>query len=181
MSIIQMEIGDLGSRGNKIQAVLRPISHQKQGPAWEPRSSSREYIIATYDGTRPTAEYRDWRFSTFVRNFRAMYFEIWKRSKDYEAYWYLDRAYLSIYQIIDRSESEFLCLHCDPNIANDAKEKYKKGPHLHIKAAAEPFPHAHIALNLGHLDTVLTSIDTLSEAMKSAISMLKEEVLDILQ
>ncbi len=31
---------------------------------------------------------------------------------------------------------------------------------------------------LGHLEAVLTSIDTLSEAMISAISMLKEEVLD---
>jgi hypothetical protein len=51
---------------------------------------------------------------------------------------------------------------------------------LHIKAANEPLPHAHIALNLGHLDAVLTSIDTLSDAMKTAISMLKEEVLDIL-
>ncbi len=180
VSIIQMKIDGLSSRGKSIQTILRPISHQKQGPAWEQRGSSREHIIATYDGTRPTAEYRDWRFSTFVRNFQAMYFELWKRSTENDEYWYLDRAYLSIYQVVDRNESEFLCLHCDPNIANDAKEKYKKGPHLHIKAANEPLPHAHIALNLGHLDGVLTSIDTLSDAMKTAISMLKEEVLDIL-
>ena len=178
MSIIQMKMDGLGPRGKKIQTILRPISHQRQGPAWFPRSSSREYIIGTYDGTRPTAEYRDWRFSTFVRNFRAMYFEIWKRSTENDQYWYLDRAYLSIYQIIDRNESEFLCLHCDPNIANDVKEKYKKGPHLHIKAANEPLPHAHIVLNLGHLDAVLTSIDTLSVAIDTAISMPKEEVLD---
>src|SRR5579884_608446 len=179
MSIIQVKVHELGSRGRKIQTILRPISHPKHRPAWDRSNiTSREYIIAAYDGTRPTSEYRDWRFSTFVPNFRAMYFEMWKRSVDNEEYWYLDRAYLSIYQIINRSESEFLCLHCDPNIANDTKEKYKKGPHLHIKAANEPLPHAHFALNLGHLEAVLTSIDTLSEAMISAISMLKEEVLD---
>lgn len=57
-------------------------------------------------------------------------------------------------------------------------EKYKKGPHLHIKAAEAPLPHAHFALNLGHLDAVLESVESLSEAIEYEIIMLKEEVLD---
>lgn len=204
--------------------MLQPISGQKHGPAWEPIVSSRDFIISIHDGARPKSEYRDWRFSTFVHDFHAMYFEHWKRTEKDEKYWYLDRAYLSIYRRIDwNEEKEFLCLHCDPNISSELEEsedkhekrdnrvsfllskkylkskkkkkqlkseiakldksdeeKYKKGPHLHIKAADDPLPHAHFALNLGHLDAVLISIETLSEAMRDGILMLKEEVLDIL-
>lgn len=217
MPIVLMKIGDLGSRGEEIRKMLQPIS--KHGPAWETKASSRDFIIAIHDGAQPS-EYRDWRFSTIVPNFNAMYFERWRRTEEDDEYWYLDRAYLSIYQLINWTETEFLCLHCDPNTSSESeefetkhektsnkasfqpnkkspkkknlkqpmpeavkldtpdKDKYKKGPHLHIKAADDPLPHAHIALNLGHLDAVLGSIGTLSEAMRCAIFMLKEEVLD---
>lgn len=224
MPIILMKIDDLVSRGQEIRTMLRPISGQEDGPAWDTKSSSREFIIAIHDGAQPSSEYRDWRFSTFVHNFDAMYFELWKRTEEDEKDWYLDKAYLSIYRRIDwNEEKEFLCLHCDPNISFELeesedkwekkgnrgsfqlnnkylkskkkmkqlkseiakldkpdKEKYKKGPHLHIKAADDPLPHAHFALNLGHLEAVLLSIGSLSEAMRDGILMLKEEVLDIL-
>lgn len=219
MPIVLMKIGDLGSRGEEIRKMLQPIS--KHGPAWDIKANSRDFIIAIHDGAQPS-EYRDWRFSTIVPNFNAMYFERWKRTEEDDGVWYLDRAYLSIYQLINWGEKEFLCLHCDPNISSELeefetehektsnkvsfqsnkksskkknlkqpaleavkldkpdKDKYKKGPHLHIKAADDPLPHAHLALNLGHLDAVLESIETLSEAMRCAIFMLKEEVLDTL-
>jgi len=216
-----MKIDDLVSRGNNIRIILQPISTQKYELAWNIISSTREFIIAIHDGARPTSDYRDWRFSTFIPNFHAMYFELWKRTVEDEKNWYLDRAYLSIYLRIQRDEKEFLCLHCDPNISSELeepeekhekvfnrksfqlnkkylkskqaikqsssevdksdkleKEKYKKGPHLHIKAADNPIPHAHFALNLGHLDAVLETIESLSEAMSYGLLMLKEEVLD---
>lgn len=178
MENIRIKVRELGSRGNNIQRSLRRISRIRGGPAWYPRSSSRDLIIATYDGTQPTSDYRQWRFSTFVPRFKAMYFERWMRTADNEEYWYLDRAYLSIFHLFDRNdEREFICLHSDPN-ADDEKKMYKKGPHLHIIAAQDPLPHAHFALNLGHLEDVLTSIDTLSDAIDIALNMLKEEVLD---
>jgi hypothetical protein len=221
LPIILMKRDGLASRGQNIRTMLQPISRQKDGPAWERKVSSSEFIIATHDGSHPSSEYRDWRFSTFVRNFHAMYFERWMRNEEDEEYWYLERAYFSIYQRIDwNEEQEFLCLHCDPNIQLEAEEpvdthekmrnrasprsnkkglkskknnqsnnkidkldspnraKYKKGPHLHIKAAEDPLPHAHFALNLGHLDAVLDSVESLTEAMRFGILMLKEEVLD---
>jgi hypothetical protein len=219
MPIIQMNINDLKSRVQKIRVMLRPISKQKDGPACElTNSSSSRLIFAIHDGARPISDYRDWRFSTKVESFYAMYFELWKRNEKDEELWYLDRAYLSIYQFINRQEKEFLCLHCDPNIASELeesenkqekisnkanlklekkglisnkilshskreidrpeKERYKKGPHLHIKAAEDPLPHAHFALNLGHLNDVLASVESLSDAMKDGILMLREEVLD---
>ena len=221
MAIILMKIGDLGSRGQEVRTMLQPISKLPDGPARDQKSTSRGLIIAIYDGTCPTSEYRDYRFSTFVHNFQAMYFELWKRTEEDEQYWYLDRAFLTIYQIVDGREKEFLCLHCEPNLSFEQielkdeyrnnrdrgtlqlnnknlgsrrkkkhledqvggldksdKGKYKKGPHLHIKAAADPVPHAHFALNLGHLDAVLKSIEALSEALKCGVLMIKEEVLD---
>lgn len=222
MRIIQMNSNGLKSRAQEIRIMLRPISKQEDGPACEiTKASSSGLIFAIHDGARPTSEYRGWRFSTKVENFPAMYFELWKRNEEDEELWYLDRAYLSIYQFINNQEKEFLCLHCDPNISPELeesenkqakisnranlklskkglkpdkiisfakreidkfdkpeKERYKKGPHLHIKAAVDPLPHAHFALNLGHLNDVLTSVESLSEAMKDGILMLKEEVLD---
>ena len=212
MAIIQMKVSELGSRGEDVRTMLQPISKLEYGPAWERKSNPGGIIIAVHDGANPTSDYRNFRFSTFVHNFQAMYFELWRRTEENEQYWYLDKAYLSIYRLIDRQEKEFLCLHCDPNISkleeqekirnragihlnkknlkqlnseiekldNSDKEKYKKGPHLHIKAADDPLPHAHFALNLGNLDAVLESIESLSIAMRYGILMLKEEVLDIL-
>lgn len=95
--------------------------------------------------------------------------------------WYLDRAYLTIFRTdpTTRAEVEFLCLHCDPNESDNADHGiYKQGPHLHIRAAEDPIPHAHIALNRGHLEDVLTSAHNLSEAMELGVLMIKEEVLD---
>jgi len=88
---------------------------------------------------------------------------------------------------------EFLCLHCDPNDApdEDLKDKdrkkydrlcrqsfYKQHPHLHVISAEVPFPKAHLALHVGYKDQVLGSVRTLSAAMKHAVQMIRDEVLD---
>jgi len=98
MYIIQMKIDELASsRGHEIQKLLQPITKRGSGPAYEKtKRTTKDFIIGTYDGVRTTNEYRDWRFKTFVPNFEAMYFELWKRSEDDEKSWYLFQAYLTI-------------------------------------------------------------------------------------
>lgn len=180
MSVIQVASRKLYSRGQCIQELLRPISKQSSGPAWKQTGKGTyNCVIGTHDGSPPSSSHQDWRFATFVPGLRANYFEVWKRVD--EESWYLDRAYLNIFQTdpTTHTESKFLSLHCDPNEQDDAPHAiYKKGPHLHIQAASDPFPHAHIALTSEHLDVVLGSFDSLFKAMEWAMYMLKEQVLD---
>ncbi len=182
MYVILSPIRKLPSRGDEIRKLLQPIAKHEDGPAWQPIASSREYIIGTHDGSPSQSNYRDWRFSTYVPQIHASYFEFWKKTfVDKKEIWYLDRAYLHIYRInlLTRGEEEFLALHCDPNESQEAEHVlYKRGPHLHIKVAQKPIPHAHIALNLGHLKEVLGSVEALSKAMKMGVQMLREEILD---
>lgn len=179
MPLIQIKTCELNSRGNQIRHLLEPLSRLKEGPACQLISTQGVYIIGAHDGSPSKSHYRDWRFPTFVPYFRGMYFECWKKYND--EFGYLDRAYLTIFRInpSTREEVEFLCLHCDPNEPDNADHAlYKQGPHLHIQAADDPIPHAHIALNRGHLEEVLNSVDSLSEAISWAVLMLKQEILD---
>lgn len=181
MAGITLTIDELSSRGNNIRQMLVPLTKKPGGPAWEPRNVRGDIIFATYTGSLPVSNYREWRFTTPVSDLRGMYFEIWCPSND-TAYdvWYLDRAYLSLFMINRKegTEKEVLCLHCDPHEADSRQAIYKRGPHLHIKAAEEPLPHAHIALNIGFLDAILSSSSTLFEAMEWSIMMIREEILD---
>jgi hypothetical protein len=180
MHLIQATFKEVASRGEKVRVLLEPLTPaNSSGPAWEPKFVRNSYIIGTHDGARATTNYRDWRFNTFVPKTYASYFEKWDLLSDDQLC--LNRAYLSIFQldIETRSEREFLCLHCDPNEPdNEPHAIYKKGPHLHIVAALNPIPRAHIPLNMVHLQTILSSIETLSEAIESAVVMLKEEILN---
>ena len=111
-----------------------------------------------------------------------MYFELWRGYGSNS--WYLDRAYLSVFQVdpSTHTEVEIVCLHCDPNEPDHAEHAlYKKGPHLHVRTADYPVSRAHIALNRGHLDAVLSSVDSLSEAMGLAVAMLKDEIMDAME
>ncbi len=178
MAVVQLRIRDLASRGQEVRDLLRPLVGKSGGPAWQPRASSNEYIIGTHQGSPPSSDYRDWRFSMGVRDFQAMYFERWLRSPENKPeIWYLHRAYLNIYQLVNRKEIEFICLHCDPNEPDGAPHaRFKKGPHLHVKVASPPVCDAHIALHLGCLESVLTSASSLSDALKSSIDMLVSEI-----
>ncbi len=178
MPVIEVEERMLIGRIQKIQKLLRPLSKDSSvGPALKHVSGGRSYILAAHDGSPPTSNYRDWRFRTFVSDFRAMYFEEWVSSRN--RHWYLEKAYLNIYKIDlpTRYEREYLCLHCDPNEPdNSSCAVYKKGPHLHISIAAD-LSHAHIALNKGHLEEVLNSVDSLTKALDSGICLIVDEVL----
>jgi hypothetical protein len=184
MPIIQAKMEELEHRGEYVRQLLKPIAKHPGGPAWQRKSGVSEFIIGTHDGSPTRSDYRDWRFKTVVPNFQAMYFELWRRSESRQKeFWYLYRAYLSIYQIDhgQQKETEFLCLHCDPNEPDNAHAIYKRGPHLHINVANHPIPHAHIALNRGHLNEILSSVDTLTTAMEWAVQMLKVEILDAMK
>ena len=179
MPVIQVTSEELGARGQHVRKLLRPLSKRPDGPAWRPKTTQYNYVIGTHDGSPSSSSHQDWRFATFVPGLRAMYFELWKRVDDES--WCLDRAYLNIFQTdpTTRTESKFLSLHCDPNEPDDAPHAiYKRGPHLHIQAANDPFPHAHITLTGEHLGDILSSFDSLFRAIEWAVRMLKEEVFD---
>jgi len=177
MSRIEITQRDLSLRGDQIRKFLVPLAKAPGGPAWQTRTPVGSFIIGTHDGSPSASDYRDWRFSTIIPGYRAMYFELWIKQ---DPKWYLDRAYLSIFRIEhgSRDETELLCLHCDPNEPPGEHTLYKIGPHLHIVLAEHPIPHAHIALNKCHLDDVLLSLRSLSAAMAEAVLLIREEILE---
>lgn len=178
--------------------MLVPITAGKRsgGPAWQPRSGSSEFVIGMHDGSPAGSDHRDWTFATVRSDIRAQYFERWLKFEERgRERWYLERAYLHFYKVDSASRNlvEFLCLHCDPDAAAEETLKdtapdtyyrvvkqsfYKRHPHLHVIAADPPFPHAHLALQVGYLEQVLGSIDSLSTAINQAIQMIRDEVLD---
>jgi hypothetical protein len=197
MHPVKMSIEDLQSRGNDVRQMLIPIAAGKQGgPAWQPCSGSSEFVIGVHDGSPSGSDYRSWTFATVRADMRAQYFERWLKFEERgRELWYLERAYLNIFKVdlASRELIEFLCLHCDPVATADETLKetspekytkllkqayYKKHPHLHVSTADAPFPHAHIALQVGYIDQILASVDSLSEAIRHAVQMIRDEVFD---
>lgn len=185
MTTVTLPEDQLYSRGVSIRRLLRPISKVTNGPAWQIANSPGGIAIGTYDGTYPGGQYRDWRFGVSVPDsdhaplIQGMYFELWRRIPEEINIWALGRGYLSIYKVDhSKGEQELICLHCDPEEIDEVVMKYKKGPHLHIKAAEEPIPQSHIALARGHLDQVLANAESLTEAMAWSIEMIRDEILN---
>jgi len=178
MARVVTNLTGLRSRGGTIASVLKDISKVNTGPAWNHRATTREVIIGMHGGAPGQSDYRAWRFLTFVPGIHAMYFELWRLSGGEEAF--LDRAYLSLFRIARfEGEKELLALHCDPNEADSAPHvMYKRGPHLHLLASTFPSPHAHIPLNRCHLDQVLQSVETFTDAFHKGVIMIKDEVLE---
>ena len=183
MPTITLNAEEFSQRGQSISNLLRPISRVSSGPAYQIKQSLSEAIIGTHDGSPSISGYRDWRFSTGHSGISAMYFEIWVPEDAHAELWYLHNAYLTIFRrpYPRAEENELLSLHCDPeelDVEDDSKGIYKRGPHLHIKAADEPIPKAHLALARGHLSQVLSSSAQLTEALDWSIQMIKDEILD---
>ena len=111
-----------------------------------------------------------------------MYFEIWNPEDTSRRSWSLYRAYFSLYRVkrATRFEDENLAIHCDPEEADTAPHAlYKQGPHLHVTAGSYPLPHAHFALNRGHLVDVLRDAPSLFDALGGAFIMVADEVLSL--
>ncbi len=122
-------------------------------------------------------QHRDWRFTTFSDRLLAQYFEEWEKVAGSEQF-RLCQACFHIYDLEKQSASgEIIAIHTEPRItALDRLSRYKFGPHLHLEAAGYPLSKAHFPLNLGHLDAVMTSIDSLTLALKAAVEIVQSEV-----
>lgn len=178
--LIQLGERDVGKRAQTIQRMLRPISSIAHGPACSRGTAPDAVVLGAHAGTRGSGAYRDWRFPTSKPTIQAMYFELWRSLGGTSHTLYMDRAYMTIYRVDreDRTERAILSLHSDPNEPRGNEHwQYKHCLHLHIEAAEAPIPHAHIALCDGFTDSVLTSTDSLTDAIERAVRMVADEVL----
>jgi hypothetical protein len=184
--ICEVDSDWLLGRGQKVADMLTPLGGTRR-LAHAVLGLRNETVIPVYSGTRPTFEYRDWRFGTTVMGIRGSYFERWIPSDEKRTRFYLDRAYLHLYWQLraQDDEKELLALHCDPNETDDAgplrHAHYKRGPHIHVSASEYPLPHSHFALNATQLDEILSSAERLSEAFSSGVVLVRDQVLDVFE
>lgn len=181
MELCRIDSKGLQRRLQGVRSLLAPLlsNDVATGAFYRPRATR---IIGSYSGPKPNNEdFRNWRFRTTARMIRGMYFEQWDAVDETQDNWFLKKAYLSLFSFGSLgNEKELVSLHCDPNEANTEPHwLYKRGPHLHVKAAEEPIPHAHIALNLFELDAILTSSDNLLTAFGQSLEMLSDQILSL--
>ena len=192
MTTCRIEATQLYGRAAIVRKMLRPLV---RGDSTCRRSNDRDQqgranvILASFSGSEPpTDAVRDWRFSTTAPNLWGSYIERWIPDDSTARYFFLERAYLHLYKrsgFHEGDETEILALHCDPNEPPEPPNhkgprhsRYKRGPHIHVSTAEQILmPHAHFALNLGQTQTSLTTFDTLSSAISSAIKMLDDQVI----
>jgi hypothetical protein len=181
----EIDADALYARGPEICHMLVPLSG-KGRLAFGVVSYRSQLMIGVHSGPRPEVDVTDWRFSTFVSGIRAAYHERWIAVDERRKRFYIERAYLHLYRrkLHEREESEVMALHCDPNEPDDSgvlkHAVYKRSPHIHVTAAEQPFPHSHLALNATQIDDVLSSIDSLHNAVTSGVVLLRDQVLDLL-
>lgn len=177
---ITSSIDDLNtSRGSQIVDLLKTVANKGNKIVCNNRSiGGRSFIIAVSDTTETGTDFSTWRFKTYIPQFHAMYYESWIPFED-EIY-FLQRAYFHLYKTkqYKLEEEEYILLHCDVSEPDDSNHsKYKQSPHLHIKSAEQPLPHAHIALNNCDLQFTLSSLDNLNNALRKSIEMIDDQVL----
>ncbi|WP_069660765.1 hypothetical protein [Arcticibacter eurypsychrophilus] len=177
---ITSSINDLNAlRGSQIINLLKGVASRGNKIFCNNRSiGGRAFVISVSDSVETGNEFTTWRFKTYVSQFHAMYYEKWIPLEN--DIYFLERAYLHIYKTKQTKfeEEEYILLHCDVSEPDDAEHaKYKQSPHLHIKSAEHPLPHAHIALNNCDLNTTLSSLDNLNIALQKSIEMIDNQVL----
>lgn len=185
MPQIKITESDLWSRGTDFSLLLAPLRKNLDGgPAWiyKTQQGLQVSLYACEKGASHSHE--DLRFSTFNSNFYAAYYETWLPSDLRKPkYWYLEKAYLNIYQLnrSKRTEREYLCLHSDPEETNYKNPDYKRCPHFHIKVAETPIPHAHLALSHGFIDHVMLSHDNIFHVFHQGIELICDEILSVVE
>jgi hypothetical protein len=177
MAVLQLSTATLLERTATIRSLLKKISHVKDGPVISRQTGSQQFVLGAQDAQDRSSDFRTWRFNLFVKQFCANYFEIWHPSgKDAFA---LYRAYLNIYRVERAVETEYLCLHTDPQEpASSPSAKYKRGLHFHVCVAGDPFKSAHLALSQPFLSKVLKTPRTLTASLQDAVQMIREEILN---
>jgi hypothetical protein len=173
----------LSSRVEAVENLLRPFSEVKRGQVICQllRGPHRDgQVITSNDLLQRGSHYRDWRFRSYVQSIWFQYFELWQMVDGGRSV-SLYQAYLNVFRMdrIAHHLNEFVCVHCDPS--DGAKEplgSYKRGPHLHVVRAEAPLCDSHFPLNLSHLEAVLHSAESLTEALRRAFEIIREEVLE---
>lgn len=175
MAGIRLRRSDLGGRRMKIGRMLKPLHANRLVPCGVTHVRfGHGIVLGAHDGRGKSRDYRDWHFRSEAKDVWCQYFEVWTDT-DSRSRLSLACAYFTLF-LINRENKKFeevLCIHCDP----DDRSDMKRGPHLHVTKADDPIPKCHFPLNYGHLDDVLTSIQTLHEAMRKAITMVAKEVI----
>jgi len=184
MPKVTLQQNEIQKRGKQFTKLLGCLLKTKSSMlAWGTQPLSSDFgehyktgiVIAAHDGnTHKLQSYRDWRFSIFVPNYNASYFEVWlpvdNRTQDI---WYLQQAYLTIF----KATKEYVALHCDPEEPeNDTRAKYKISPHIHIKAAEPPIPKSHIAIASGYYKQIYAE-QKIFDSMRIGIELIKDEIL----
>ncbi len=181
----EIEADDLPRRGHDICQMLVPLAG-KIRLAYNFVQNGSAVTIGVHSGPRPQASIPDWRFTTFVHGVRAAYHERWIPVDEKRKRFFIERAYLHLYRRrqSEQEETEIVALHCDPNEPEDSGDMkhavYKRGPHIHLTASEQPFPHSHIALNAREIDAVLSSVESLHGAVTAGVVLLRDQVLDLL-
>ena len=191
--ICELPADAVRQRVNQVCRMLQPLRGSNAARiACRSESGGDCITLTTFSGLQPvTPLVAQWRFTTYVPSLLGEYYERWRPVDEKRKRYFLDRAYLHLYMTTrvdgQPTEKQMLALHCDPNEpdepdnwAGPVHARYKRGPHLHISVAEHPIPHSHIALNACHLDSVLHSVESLSEAMQRAVQMLDHQVLKLL-
>ena len=169
-------------RGPNFRILLGPLlKNPKQGGPSATRRfiGDHRLVWVAHQGNITNLNYSEWRFNIFLGGYKARYFEIWAPvDLATQNEWYLEKAYLTIYH----GDTEYICLHCDPETENKASQRacYKQSPHLHISTAPQPLPKAHIALAHGRINEIFASETDLFKAMRLGVELIREEILALL-
>lgn len=175
-------IDDLSAhRIGSIKNTLKKIACNTKTLSVQQLSMNSKIIFAASDVIETGREFTTWRFRTHADEYNCSYYETWNQLNDTE--YTLNRAYFHVYCINQEfcrnfPKGEYLLLHCDPMEDDPNHGVYKKNPHLHVKTAKQPLPHAHIALNLYSADQIYSSVADFEKTIDQLIEMLSKQIID---
>jgi hypothetical protein len=172
---------ELVHRQSSIRKMLIPVALANGGPAVSPpKARNGSYIWAAHDGVSGRAsEWRDWHFRSKNQGLVCTYYEIWN-TVDRKSFALEQACFGLIENPTFGEKKELVGLHCDPSDTGEHSD-FKRGPHIHVYASEQPFPHSHFALNYHQLNEVLRSPNDLFKALESGLAMIEKQVLDLLR
>jgi hypothetical protein len=138
-------------------------------------------IFGISDGYETGVNFTEWRFKTLCENIKGNYHEIWINHGN--GNYFLYRSYFHLYKVSesDKTEAEYILLHCDASEPDDTPHSiYKQSPHIHIEVAENPVPKMHFALYNGRVKETLKGIDSFNQALKESIEMINDQVMKLL-
>ena len=171
MSII-IKKTTFNKRINEIRKLVLPLVNNNNVACSSCAFKRNTITLATYKGKKPnTQNHRDWYFTTHKKEYNAIYFEICEENT---SNFKLKQAYFTLLVNDNNYNKEILSLHIDPEEINN---KYKKGPHIHVKSSINLISKAHFSLNLNNLNKVINSYDEFKKSYYDALEMINTELL----